>query len=520
MLTYTQSLQSLTLSCSDGPYKDAPLEDIAVAAVSSGLKKNSTLRELTLKFAREATNTSTILTSLRSHPLLHRLYLKGVGAKLTGLETVLLSRTSKITELEIDGTVPGDPSMIGLPRVLQALARHATLTKLVLRRHLGHEEARLLRLALCSMPSLQSLDLASSRLQSAGLAELAPAFYGNTSVRVLDISNNDLRDMASAEILRDILRSNKTITTLNLYGNLFGLTNGIVECIADGLGSNSTLLKIDLSRCALRDDGVYILARALGSRNMTLQRLDLGYNCITSAGVGILLEAMETNCHIIDLALGHNRHITDLALGHNPIENEGASLLASSLGNNALPKLTHLSLLHCGIKDDGFITLISALKRNTSLLHLDLRHNFGISERTFVALAESLPEIKVLQRVDFYGCTDLLPAMPLLLAGLRKNTSLFRFHVTDCARYQASGWVQKVERLGYRNCFLPLLRAPKERLPPLGVWPHALARVTILPDVIFEVLLSKPNLVPSKDAEGKEAAEDTGAPNKRKRGDQ
>jgi hypothetical protein len=59
--------------------------------------------------------------------------------------------------------------------------------------------------------------------------------------------------------------------------------------------------------------------------------------------------------------------------------------------------------------------------------------------------------------------------------------------------------MQEMERLGYRNCFSPLIRAPIETLPPRGVWPHALARVATLPDVIFEVLRSKPSLVPSKD---------------------
>ncbi len=81
--------------------------------------------------------------------------------------------------------------------------------------------------------------------------------------------------------------------------------------------------------------------------------------------------------------------------------------------------------------------------------------------------------------------------------------------------------MQEIERLGYRNRFLPLIRAPKEELPPRGVWPHALARIAIFPDVIFEALRSKPSLVPSEDSRltgGKKAAEDTGVPTKRKRG--
>jgi hypothetical protein len=214
----------------------------------------------------------------------------------------------------------------------------------------------------------------------------------------------------------------------------------------------------------------------------------------------MLLETMEQNCHITDLDLE----------GTYTIGNEGASLLARSLGNNALRDLTRLSLLYYGIKDDAFIALVTAPEQNTSLLQLDLRQDSGVSERTSLALAESLPEIQALQRVDLRWCEGLVPTMPSLLAGLHKNTSLFRFHVANCVTYMvraAGGWTQKMERLGYRNCFLPLLRAPKERLPPLGVWPRALARVAALP-------------VPSEDAEGKEAAEDTSVPKKRKRGEQ
>jgi hypothetical protein len=41
-----------------------------------------------------------------------------------------------------------------------------------------------------------------------------------------------------------------------------------------------------------------------------------------------------------------------------------------------------------------------------------------------------------------------------------------------------------------------------------------------LPDVIFEVLRSKPSLVSSEDKESEEAAKDTGAPTKRKQVDE
>jgi hypothetical protein len=491
MLTHTQTLRSLSLHI--------PPRHIDAAAVSSGLKKNTTLLELRLKVSRGATITSLILTSLRDHPLLGRLCLHGYVEDLSGLETVLLSDNSKISELEIH-RFNGGPPMIGLTRVLRALAQRPTLTKLRLRCcPLGRNEARLLQMALFSTPSLQTLALTFSNLGSAELAELAPALYHNTSIKVLDISSNGFNDMESARLLRDILFSNNTMTSLNVSGNTFGNMPGAVNCIADGLGlgSNSKLLDIDLSYCALKDAGVSILAtQTLGLQNATLQKLTLDNNSITSMGFGVLLGTMEHKSH----------HITDLELQRNPIGNEGASLLARSLGNNALSTLTRLSLSYCDVGDDGFIALVSALERNASLLHLGLRNNHGFSERALLTLADSLPKIKVLQRIELTWCPGLASAMSLLLVGLRKNTSLFCFHVAGYATSVvpprreitagcAGGWMQEMERLGYRNCFLPLIRAPEERLPPRGVWPRALARVATLPDVTFEVLRSKPNLV-------------------------
>jgi Ran GTPase-activating protein (RanGAP) involved in mRNA processing and transport len=438
------------------------------------------------------------VSSLRDHPLLRRLCLHGHVVDLRGLETLLLSGASKITELEIDKCHAGGTTMMGLTPVLQALGRYPTLTKLGLISYhrLGREEARQLRMALCNMQSLQSLDLAKSYLRSGNLAELAPALYCNTSIKVLDISYNNLFDIDSARLLRDITRRNKTMTALNLSGNTFGNTTGAIKCIADGLGSNSTLLKIDLTGCRLKNGGVSMLAQSLGSRNMTLQQLTLDNNSITSAGVGELLNTMEQSSY----------HISNLDLQRNYIRHEGASLLARSLGNNALQNLTRLCLSYCDFGDDGLIALVSALKQNTSLLQLDLRLNEGAGERAFLVLAESLPEIKVLQRFDLSWCTGLASAMPLVLEGLRENTSLFCFHVANCApssvppttdetaRY-AGGWMQEMECIGYRNRFRSLICAPKERLPPRGVWPRALARDGILPDVIFEVLRSKPDLV-------------------------
>jgi hypothetical protein len=76
MLTHTHSLQSLSLSCPDGL-----LEDLAVAAISSGLEKNTTLAlELTLHLTRGASTIPPILTSLRDQPSMGVWWIDGTSA--------------------------------------------------------------------------------------------------------------------------------------------------------------------------------------------------------------------------------------------------------------------------------------------------------------------------------------------------------------------------------------------------------------------------------------------------------
>jgi hypothetical protein len=200
-------------------------------------------------------------------------------------------------------------------------------------------------MALYNMSSLQSLVLADGTLGNNELVELAPALYHNTSIDVLDLSRNILEELESAEIVRDILRSNKTMTALDLSGTGIGWTAVAVDYIADGLGSNSTLLKIDLSDYSLDDDGLSILSRTLGSRNTTLQKLLLNNNAFGDSPMGVLLEALEQN----------NNSITDLYLRHNWVGPDGMSFLARSLETTCY-QTSHISL---------FFKVISAAVRSS-----------------------------------------------------------------------------------------------------------------------------------------------------------
>jgi hypothetical protein len=145
------------------------------------------------------------------------------------------------------------------------------------------------------------------------------------------------------------------------------------------------------------------------------------------------------------------------------------------------------------------VALVSALEQNESLQIFNLAGNdFG--ERGFMALVDSLPNIKVLQQITIPFNEGFQSTLPLLLEGFRKNTSLVEVNMKMAYSYPGcyhGEWSQELKFLGQRNRFSPLLKVsdPPDVYPQLGIWSRALAKVATEPDVPFYVLRNKPNLV-------------------------
>jgi Ran GTPase-activating protein (RanGAP) involved in mRNA processing and transport len=362
-----------------------------------------------------------------------------------------------------------------------------------------HKSTFQLKAVLRRNTALEYLDLTSTALGRAGLAEIAPVLYRNTSIKSLDLTDNDLHDTESANVLRELIRRNKTITSLCIADNAFGCNAAAVRSIAEGVRSNTTLQQLDLGRCGLDDQGISVLTNALTIRNASLLELNLHNNYITSVGVRALVED----------SMGAMKTLTKLCLSYNRIGNEGATTLADALRRNAIPNFKRLDLQLCGICDDGFAALMSALERNDSLQILDLKHHhFG--ERGYMALAKSLPNIKGLQQIEItaYGCLQST-TLSLLLEGFRKNTSLVKVTING---HSAPGkdCLQEIKFLGHRNRFSPLLKASDspEASPQLGIWSRALAKVATEPDVLFHIFSNKPNLVARSRGDSKKRKRD------------
>jgi Ran GTPase-activating protein (RanGAP) involved in mRNA processing and transport len=421
-----------------------------------------------------------------------------------------LTCTQTLKKLQMRGSNCGnilrdESNIADLNPVIRELGRNTTVTNLVICESvLSRENVQQLKSMLRQNTVLQSLDLGSSGLGSAGLAEIAPVLYRNTSIKTLYLANNGLDDTKSANVLRELIRRNKTITSLGIAHNAFGHNAAAVQSIADGVRINTTLQQLDLGRCGLDDQGISVLANALAIRNASLLVLDLHNNVITSVGVRALfddnLEAMKT--------------LTKLCLTSNRVESEGATVLADALRRNAMPSLKRLGLGWCRIDDDGFVALVSALEQDTSLKILILSGN-GFGERGFMALAESLPNINGLEQINISGCAGVRSTLPSLQVGFRKNTSLVEVNIAWCelGEWSLGEWWQEINFLnflGQRNRFTPLLKAsdPLGTSPRLGIWSRALAKVATEPDVLFHVLRNEPKLVASAGGSKKRKRDD------------
>jgi Ran GTPase-activating protein (RanGAP) involved in mRNA processing and transport len=478
LLTRTKSLRRLRVDLKGR----GPFQEVATAAIASGFSKNTTLREIEL-YAWQQTGLIPVLTALKDHPVLEKLHLVGY-LSLAGMDSLLRGNNSQLKELVI-GRFKGSigEQMVGFESFMREMERNTTILKMIIAAvPLSRDGSQQLNAVLRRNTVLQELDLSGNSLGSAGLAEIAPALYRNTFIRGLELSRNGLDDIAAANILRELLRRNKTITRLSIAHNAFGSNVAAVRCIADGFRVNTTLKTLGLFSCELDDQGLSILAESLGQQKRGLVNLVLSENQITCSGLRALVNNATASLSTI-----HN-----LDLSKNSLFDEGATCLAETLTQKMLPSLKCLRLINCRISDDGLVALMSALEENETLENLDLEGN-TFSVQGYLALASSLPNIKGLRQIDISCTTPDPTVMSAMLEGVRKNTSL---HYVIIRGFEKGKWSEELSFLLYRNKFRRLLQvSDTDDRESLGLWSRALGSVATRPDVLFHVLTSKAGLI-------------------------
>ncbi|XP_073670571.1 NACHT, LRR and PYD domains-containing protein 3-like [Paramisgurnus dabryanus] len=202
--------------------------------------------------------------------------------------------------------------------------------------------------------TMESCKMLSSCLQSS-----------NSSVRDLDLSNNDLQD-SGVKLISDALKSpDCKLHTLRLSG--CNLTAECCESLSSCLqSSNSSVRDLDVSNNDLQDSGVKHISETLKSPDCKLQILRLSLCNLTAECCESLSSCLQSS----------NSSVRDLDVSNNDLQDSGVKLISDALKSPDC-KLHTLRLSGCMVTDEGCCYLASALSSNPSshLRELDLSYN-------------------------------------------------------------------------------------------------------------------------------------------------
>ncbi|KAG1928749.1 protein NLRC5, partial [Pimephales promelas] len=353
-------------------------------------------------------------------------------------ENPLLLRELNLSDRKLE-----DSNLKNLVPLLQD--KHCKLNTLMLRNcDLTEESCSALATVLRSNSSLKELDMSNNdNLQDSGVKKLEDALK-NTNCRLekIRLRNCDLTK-ESCSNLATVLRSNSSLKELDMSNN--NLQDSGVKKLQIALENiNCTLEKLRLSDCSITEEGYIALASALRSNPSHLIELDLTGNDPGESGVKELddlqqdrynsLKTLRFLGHAADEACQYVRGI----VGKNPLLMRELNLSKRKLGDTgvnqiaALLKDKHcqlntLNLRGCSITEKQCLILTPALKSNPShLRELDLSGN-KIRNTGVKHLCDILKDSHCkLERLRLRGCEMTDEGCSAVTSALKLNPSHLR----------------------------------------------------------------------------------------------
>ena len=293
-------------------------------------------------------------------------------------------------------------------------------------------QARLAR-ELGSFLKLPTLEVRDGKLSAAKVVVLADVLKYNKTVTELNLYGNDIGDAGAASLAGE-LQSITTLKVLKLSRN--GIGDAGVAGLAGALESNTTLTELYVSENCIGEAGAKGVADALKS-NKTLTELDLAFNEIGDAGAAALADGLKSNKTLLVLYLSSNsiingatgladglksnKTLSTLNLSRNAIGAAGEAGLADLLKSTTT--LSALNLSRNGIGDAGAAGLADALKSNTTSTVLNLSEN-SIGVAGIAGVADGLKSNTTLSELNLSRNLIGDDGAVKLADGLKFNTRL------------------------------------------------------------------------------------------------
>uniref|UniRef100_A0A3P8VBB2 NACHT, LRR and PYD domains-containing protein 3-like n=1 Tax=Cynoglossus semilaevis TaxID=244447 RepID=A0A3P8VBB2_CYNSE len=229
--------------------------------------------------------------------------------------------------------------------------------------------------------TLQTLRLIGCNL-SGGSCEVLAAVLSSTSscssLKELDLSNNDLQDSGVAHFTAALQSSSCRLETLRLTQ-----TKLTQECCQDFAtifsSKTSSLRHLDLSNNNLQDSGATALFNGLSNPDCALSALRLNQTNLT-----------EKCCHDMLFLSNPSSRLNELDIGNNALQDSGVELICAGLQSQQ-SSLMSLRLSGCRISEESCEALASVLStRSTGLKELHLNNNVHIQDSGMKLLLAAL----------------------------------------------------------------------------------------------------------------------------------
>ena len=245
------------------------------------------------------------------------------------------------------------------------LSHNSTLERLDLEGNsFTAEAAKIIARDLCQNTTLKQLSFSYNDLGDVGVKAMTAALTPGTSFTDMTARNDDNYDYSN----REDGRKTSALDTLSLEGTQCGELEG-ASAVADMLRSNNTLTTLDISFNPLGSKGITYVAEALKSNRM-LNSLNLKEADCSNEGATAIADMLRSNQTLMKLFLS-NYSIQSKQHG-NKVGKDGAVALAGALRiNNSLKEL-HLS--NNDITDEGMKCLAEGLLVNTALEKLCIKY--------------------------------------------------------------------------------------------------------------------------------------------------
>lgn len=264
-------------------------------------------------------------------------------------------------------------------------------------------------------PTFVSLHILSfRRVTPAEFSTLFVALAHNSTLRELYCSGHKL-DAAAVQSLADALKTNTTLTSINVGNAEFGTDEegSLFEIFCGGLAENAGVTKLDLENKGLMQSA-RVLAGSLG-KHRYLTEINLSRNNLEDEAVRIMCQGIAANA-----TAETPSPLRKLNLSMNSIHQNGAEAIAQLLTDPNIA-IAELDLSENPLTVVGATAVGTALASNTSVMSLKLS---GIT-----AELENLD----LDASESHSSTDRPTAGDLALAALagslRTNTTLQSLHM-------------------------------------------------------------------------------------------